>query len=211
MLSGRERLFLMYQFFRTNKNLGLIHSVFDLGKVAWLGDTHIETFRNNWDSMLAGIATDMDDKLLAEALLQQHDKSTELHDEVKVFRRMEWDDPSRTYDYLIGIIDRHLDQEAEKRNRVNLDRAMGNTKPGTAAPGVAKEVCKKFLAGTCTKKWNECKFEHPRGKEGSKPAATHGGSTASGGAAPRGKSKTAGRDKSPARCLLYTSPSPRDS
>ena len=49
MLSGRERLFLMYQCFRTNKNLGLIHSVFDLGKVAWLGDTHIETFRNNWD------------------------------------------------------------------------------------------------------------------------------------------------------------------
>ena len=84
MLSGRERLFLMYQFFRTNKNLGLIHSVFDLGKVAWLGDSHIETFRNNWVSMLAGIATDMDDKLLAEALLQQLDKSTELRDEVKV-------------------------------------------------------------------------------------------------------------------------------
>ena len=120
MLSGRERLFLMYQFFRTNKNFGLIRSVFDLGKVAWLGDSHIESFRNTWDSMLAGIATDMDDKLLAEALLQQLDKSTELRDEVKVFRRMEWDDPSRTYDYLIGIIDRHLDQEAEKRNRVNL-------------------------------------------------------------------------------------------
>ena len=82
MLSGRERLFLMYQFFRTNKNLGLIHSVFDLGKVAWLGDNHIERFRNNWDSMLAGIATDMDDKLLAEAFLQQLDKSTELRDEV---------------------------------------------------------------------------------------------------------------------------------
>ena len=112
---------------------------------------------------------------------------------------MEWDDPSRTYDYLIGIIDRHLDQEAEKRNRVNLDRAIGHSKPGTAAPSAAKDVCKKFLAGTCTKKWNECKYEHPRGKEGSKPTATHGGGTASGGAAPRGKSKTVGRDKSPAR------------
>ena len=58
----------MCQFFRTHRNLGLIYSVFDLGKVARLGDNHIETFRYNWDSMLAGIATDMDDKLLAEAV-----------------------------------------------------------------------------------------------------------------------------------------------
>ena len=41
-----ERLCIMYQYFRTNKNSGCIHSIFDVGQVIWLGSTHIETFRN---------------------------------------------------------------------------------------------------------------------------------------------------------------------
>jgi hypothetical protein len=189
----------MYQYFRTNKNLGLVHSVFDLGKVQWLGDKHIETFRNNWDSMLAGISVDMDEKLLAEALLQQLDKSDELKDEVKAYRRMREDDEEKTYDYLLGIIDRHLEHEAEKRNRANLEKTM-SVKPGTALPGSSKEVCQKFLAGRC-KKGGACKYAHPEGQKGLKPPpkkSSEGGdkNKGRGRSQSRGQSRTRGRSKS---------------
>ena len=50
---------MMYEHFRTNKNLGLVYTIFDLSRVTWLGDEKLETFRNNWETTSAGMVSEV--------------------------------------------------------------------------------------------------------------------------------------------------------
>ena len=128
-------------------------------------------------------------------MLQQLDKSSELKDEVEAYRRMDEDHPEKTCDLLLGIIDRHLENDAEKRNRENLERTM-SLKSRTALPAAGKEVCRKYLEGNC-KKAGSCKYEHPPGKGGSqKKPKPDGGPDQSRG---RGKGKDQDRGRSRGR------------
>ncbi len=62
---------MLYEHFRTNRNLGLVHNVSDLARVEWLGDDRIEHFRNNWASVVSGLTTALPEDVLAEMLLAQ--------------------------------------------------------------------------------------------------------------------------------------------
>ena len=47
LFSGRQVLYMIYEHFRTIKNLGLVYTICDLAYVKWLGDERMESFRNN--------------------------------------------------------------------------------------------------------------------------------------------------------------------
>jgi len=97
LLSGRQILYMIYEHFRSNKNVGLVYTICDLAYVKWLGDERMETFRNNWETTLAGMSAQVDDSHLTELLLQQMMQSKELKDQVTQFRKRDLDDPLRCY------------------------------------------------------------------------------------------------------------------
>jgi hypothetical protein len=71
LLKGRQKLFLMYQFYRTNESLSHAHNIVDLTSLPWRADEKIETFRNDWESRLAGMASKIDEVNL-EAILREN-------------------------------------------------------------------------------------------------------------------------------------------
>ena len=96
LFAGRQILFMVYEHFRTNKNLGLVYTIFDLARVQWLGDEKLETFRNNWETTIAGMASEVEDAHLTELLLSQMMNSRELKEQVTQFRKRDPDDPERS-------------------------------------------------------------------------------------------------------------------
>ena len=86
LLTGRQKLWLMYDFFRTNKDLGLAHSITDLQQVTWKGDNKIEMFKNDWEACVDGLVEDVPENLLANMFLEQIGNSQVLKTKVDKYR-----------------------------------------------------------------------------------------------------------------------------
>ncbi len=87
LLAGRQILHMLYQFFRTSRNMGVIYSIVDLTKLEWLGDDKIEVFRNNWDNRVAGLPHRTSRNTMSEILLDCLTKSTVLKSKVDKYKR----------------------------------------------------------------------------------------------------------------------------
>ena len=141
----------MYEHFRTNDCMSYAHNITDLTAVAWCGDgdKQIERFRNNWDGTIAGVVEEPNEKLLTEILLEQMVKSSVLKEAIMAYRRLKKDDPSKSYQGLLDIMERHLVLAHQCKNRSAQLRAnTQRNSSSTAAPG----VCRKFLMGQCGNK-----------------------------------------------------------
>ena len=57
MLSGRQGLHLIYAYFVTDQQASAVHNLEDLRTVTFYGDQKLETFLNNWDSVLVGMGS----------------------------------------------------------------------------------------------------------------------------------------------------------
>ena len=153
----------------------------------WCGDSdeQIERFRNNWDGTIAGMVEELNDKLLSEILLEQMLKSISLKEEIMAHRRLKKNDPAKSYNGLLDIMDRHLVLANQRKNRSAQVRANNQRNHSTtAAPG----VCHKFLLGTCGNE--ECKQEHPTGQGGVLRWKSDGGEGMSLATAPKGNPKS---------------------
>ena len=187
----------MYEHFRTNDSLSYAHNITDLTSVAWCGDSdeQIERFRNNWDGTIAGMVEELNDKLLSEILLEQMLKSSVLKEEIMAYRRLKKEDPAKSYNGLLDIMDRHLVLAHQRKNRTAQVRANNQRNASTtAAPG----VCRKFLLGKCGNK--NCNQEHPSGQGGVlKSKSQGGGGSQSPAAGPGGKGRKKGGGKGKSR------------
>ena len=95
--------------------------------MTWIGDDKLEAFRNNWETTIAGMASEVEDAHLTELLLTQMMHSKELKEQVTQFRKRDPDDPERCYQTLIDNIDEHLIYQQELKNRNDQTRTMFNT------------------------------------------------------------------------------------
>ena len=68
LLAGRQTHYMLYEPFRMNKNLGLVHAIADLTRDTWLGVGKKETFHNNREAIIAGMAPECEDAHLTELL-----------------------------------------------------------------------------------------------------------------------------------------------
>jgi hypothetical protein len=181
---------MIYELFRTNTNLGLVYTICDLAYVKWLGDERMETFRNNWETTLAGMSAQVDDSHLTELLLQQMMQSKELKDQVTQFRKRDLDDPLRCYHTLVDMIDEHLVYQQEAKNRQDHSRSLQQGHSQTAAPGA--EVCPFWLRGHCRN--SKCPKPHPPGLKGEQ-ACAKSEPRPKGTAKPKAKAKAKGAGK----------------
>ena len=53
LLSGRQKLFMMCDSFRTDESMARCYTIHDLCSVKWLGDNQLEALRNTWEDNLA--------------------------------------------------------------------------------------------------------------------------------------------------------------
>ena len=87
LLTGRQILHMLYQYFRTSRNMGVIYNIVDLSKIEWLGDEKLETFRNNWENRVAGLPHRTSRNMMAEILLDNLTKSTVLKSKIDKYKK----------------------------------------------------------------------------------------------------------------------------
>ena len=196
LLTGRAKLWYMYDSFRTDSSMARCYTIHDLCSVTFLGDDKLEQLRNVWEDKVANQREGQSSDQLAGILYEVLRHSDKLKEEVAKWRRYPDGHKKKTYDFLVRAWDRQIDFDTRDRNMQHLQ--TGRRTP--AAPG-RKKVCKPFLKGTCPHRDQSCDKDHPAGQGGTKrtaaPAEVGGGgvATATGGGGGKGKGKDKGKGK----------------
>ena len=190
LLAGRQMLWMLYNYFRTNKNLGHIHSIVDLAKVEWRGDGHIEAFRNDWENLVEGLPYRTSRTYMAELLLDQMTKSTVLKSKVDKYKKR-YPGRTKSYSKLLGIIDRYLHDKQEVENRKKLESEQARRNKHAVVP-VKASNCQFWMRGACDK-GKDCPNLHESSLKGkiSNPVMPS--------TPPKGKSKGKSKRKSKSR------------
>jgi len=189
LLSGRQKLFMMYDSFRTDESMARCYTIHDLCSVKWLGDNQLEALRNTWEDKVANQRESQSDDQLATILFEvlKHSKEGMLKDDVIRYRRWPYGHKKKTYKFLIRALDRQIDMNIRDKNFAAL---QGKS---TAAPAPnRKKICKAFLRGECKNK--ECPFRHPKNDKGSS-APSAAVPTTAGGDRGRSQSRDKGKGK----------------
>ena len=84
LLSGRQKLFMMYDSFRTDESMASCYTIHDLRSVKWQGDSQLEALRNTWEDKLANQRELQSDGQLATILFKilKNSKEGVLKDDV---------------------------------------------------------------------------------------------------------------------------------
>ena len=188
--------------------MGSIANIVDLTKVPWRGDNQIEKFRNDWENTVDNLHFGVSRRQMAVILLEQMSLSTVLKSRVDRYRPR-YPDDKKSYSRLIGILDRHIQEQRQYSNRRQLDNEQ---RRHLAAP-VSTANCRSWLSGSCARGKN-CPYVHdkaikgvskasPPAPRGPPPAAPVDGKASSSkgkgkrarSATPKPQSKTGGKSK----------------
>jgi hypothetical protein len=101
----------------TSASLERSYNVVDLVNHTWLGDVNMERWRNSLDEIMEGMCEDMSEVTKCDLLMKEMENSEALKNEVEHYRRQPLGHRDRSYDFLRGSIDRHLDRQRETLNR----------------------------------------------------------------------------------------------
>ena len=175
-LNGRQLLWMIYDYCRTNSTLNNLFKSTDLLTIDWRGDktSDMVAFRNDWDYMIEHSPGHIPSRHLAEMYLNNVGKSVVLKPQVDEIRRKRYK-AKKQYRKLRLILDDHIALNRELANRdqqVSLLKNVGKKKYAAPAAGSTDaapspqdtKVCLKFLRGKCKDK--RCKRLHPEGQGG---------------------------------------------
>ena len=137
-LRGRQMVWLVLDFFRTNRSLKTVYAYEDMENIKWLGDNRLEEFYRNYCEILNGLSDHVTEEALTEKLLRILRKSTKLLTDIQWFERLPEGDPQRTHVTLRSFIEGQIRRDREQANRENQKRNLGsgatpNTTPLAAA------------------------------------------------------------------------------
>ena len=123
IMSGRQVLWMIVDYFRTNKGLGHVYTLQDITAVQWFGDRYNDmlAFRDKWEDTIHGLHPDITENMLAEILVDQMAHSKELLQGVRSWRKLDRDDPKRSHASLLAIMDDHIAFTTELHNRNRWD------------------------------------------------------------------------------------------
>ena len=82
-------MFLMLQFFRTNRQMEFVCSIEDLASLTWMGDREMHTFRHKWSMITESIPDRLPQETLASVLAKKLERSNELKDDMAHYGRCE--------------------------------------------------------------------------------------------------------------------------
>ena len=140
MLKGRQILFMIVTFFKTNRQMELFYSIEDLSTLPWLGDRELHKFRHKWNEVTGSLSDHLSHDTLANVLAKKLDQSHELKGDMEYYWRMPNGHADHTYEFLRASIDRNLARRQEKKNRDEQSRSLKTNDHGHATATLAKKV-----------------------------------------------------------------------
>ena len=119
MLTGRQVVHMIYEWFRTDSHMVMVYNFTDLNTLAWKGDAKIHEFLDQWDHLIDNMdpLNSVSDITYRDILYKQLEKSAVLKEDMAHYRREPRDGKDKTYDFLRNSMVRHLDVEHQKKQR----------------------------------------------------------------------------------------------
>ena len=135
MLRGRQILWMVYDHHKYDEERGSLYDFKDLMSVHFRGDSHLEAFLSNWDSVLAGMKAQPEASLLEVLFYDQLSKSTVLREEIAHYDRARKGSEERTYAFLLEAARRYLERQRLARNRQAVAKGLGG---GSSTPATRR-------------------------------------------------------------------------
>ena len=143
LLTGRQLLWLMFRYLRTNSTMDIVYSVTDLEKLKWTDDNKAHTFLHYWDYIIQGMKNKLPEDTLEDMLATQLRKSPEMKMDMAHYDRCEHGEKDKCYQYLRRCITRLIEAKQLTKNRQSIVDAfsgkLNHLHPkGAPAPKSAK-------------------------------------------------------------------------
>ena len=181
LMKGRQVLWMIRSYYRTNLNMTMVYNITDLVGLQWRGDRDIDGFVYWWDYILATMRSPPNSETLRDILISKLENSGVLKEDIAHFHILPFDDPNRTYEYLRDRLDHFLTRTDLTHNRINQvrdynKRIGGDHRHHLATPGEeAKSGKKKRGRSRRAKSQPAPETKNDKKKEGEeKPAAPAG-------------------------------------
>ena len=135
-IKGRQILFLICQFYKSDEQAGQLFSILDLSKVVWRGDKNLHKFIVTWDGVLTGMKNTIPDDQKEVIFLEQIRKSTVLQHDIATYDRTPQGEPQKSYKFLYDSAKSYLTRARQENNRLEQSKSLLRD---TAAPASQKE------------------------------------------------------------------------
>ena len=145
LVRGRQVLWLVYDHYRINDELGLIYDFRDLNSVKMRGDS-LESFLNSWENVLLGMQKQPDEDILRALFLEQIRNSLVIKEELCYFDRLKTGHEDKSYAFLHETVRAYLERKRLKDNRRQLEAAFNGGAPGRPSAGAVEAPSKKVAA-----------------------------------------------------------------
>ena len=125
VVEGRQIVAMILESFRSSTHTDLMFTGKHLYELNYPGDSKLNLFRNQWIHLLSAMREDDKPKGLAlrDILFDKIKGSSSMAFDIRYYRNLTEGDPSKSYEYLMGMMARTVSLEREERNR--LDKAKG--------------------------------------------------------------------------------------
>jgi hypothetical protein len=141
LFRGRQVLWLVYDHYRMNDELGLIYDFRDLNSVRMRGGS-LESFLNSWENVLLGMKKQPDEVIIRALFLEQIRSSQAIKEELAYFDRLKAGSTEKRNADLHETARAYLERKRLKDNRRQLEAAFSGGAPGRPSAG-APDVPKK--------------------------------------------------------------------
>jgi hypothetical protein len=141
-LNGRQILYKIYQFLRTNSTCANYFNIEDLQRLQYPGDDpeKVDLFLTNWIETTEGMRSTIDDKELGELLFKRIRDSKALSHAVQQYKSAGHRTPfeeEHTHSFLLETMEHYVSDYREDKNRTQRSQAHeARAKDYSAAPAV---------------------------------------------------------------------------
>eukprot|EP00972_Heterocapsa_arctica_P029342 4318870-Heterocapsa_arctica.AAC.1 len=139
MLLGRQALWIVYQYFQTDKDNGSVYDIQDLLAIQMTGNK-FEYFLNRWDTALLGLGSPLEMKMKLPLFLSKIDKpDSKTKAELNHYSRQSDGHADKTYDFLYTAMLKCVERERRKAVRESELSGVRSGAPAATAtvPGAA--------------------------------------------------------------------------
>jgi hypothetical protein len=162
-LKGRQALWIVYSNYKTDRHLGQVYGLRDLGNVRLHdGGSNLEKFYLEWNHVLAGCSDPPPKSTIEALLLEQLRKApNQLGYDLGTYDRAAPGSAERSYDFLMSCVVRCIELHKQTLNRKEMEK-VGNraAAPAAGASGSGgTPQCRHFASGSCAY-GDRCRFAH---------------------------------------------------
>ena len=142
---GRQKLLLIYNYFKTNHDPNVYHTIVDLSKVTFRGDGRLTEFYDQWLAILAGMQDHPPDTAMEELFVDKLRSSQVLREEIAHYDRTPVGQADHSYQFMLRAVRSYLSLKRVRENKAALERSYHHREH--ALPAQTGQLTAEALAG----------------------------------------------------------------